>query len=344
MLYKLGYFFNIPNYAGLILTFENNHFVFRSGSMSPLNGNLHYYNMSYYSFDYPVLYNADDGEARSALLLDLIPVRERMGLTGKGYEIEIPPRDGSVPRLFLDGTCLIGNAESNDRTTIFQNTVLFYHSIQKYSLLANKPSKPEEYLNACIKTVKEIRFYIQTLNLYNELADLHIEVEDHYRSKIGDSDNYSAYRITVCPSEIIRNDSYLQSLVGIGTKCIVNERVYGGPVSKVATGVFSKEQLEIEKNRIISQYSEEEHIGHLLFEKYEEDKRRRYFAISWSRKLPDFRKILYQGFHFDRIEGNDELQKMTYPLDCRGHTPISPEIRNNVLKKLNDYIGQFTIA
>ena len=344
MLYKLGYYFNIPNFEGLMLTFEDNHLVFRLGSMSPLNGNLHYYNMLYYSFDYPILYNADDGRVSSALLLDFIPVRERESLTGKGYEIEIPPRDGSVPKLFLDGTCLIGDAESRDHTTIFQNTVLFYHSIQKYSLLANKPSKPEEYLSECIKTVKEIRSYIHALDLNKELADLSVKVEDHYRSKIGDYDHYTAYRYADCSSKLIRNDTYLKSLVGLGEFCIVNERVYGGPASTIATGVYGKELLDAEKDQIISQYSEEEHIGHLLYDRFLEDERRRRFAFSWGRKLSDFKKILYQGFHFDKIEGNVELQRKTYPLDRRGYSTISSETIQSVLKELNEYIGQLTIV
>lgn len=344
MLYKLGYYFNVPNFKGLILTFERNHFVFRMGSMSPLNGDLHYYNMSYYSFDYPVLYCADDGRVSSALLLDLIPVREKKNLIGKGYEIEIPQRDGSVPNLFLDGISLIGNTESKDQTTIFQNTVLFYYSIQKYSLFANKPSKPEEYLNACIKAVKEICSYIHTLDFYKELADLHIKVEDHYRSKIGDYDNYTAYRYADCSSDIIRNDSYLKSLVGLGQSCIVNERVYGGPFPKVTTGVYGKEMLDAEKSHIISKYSEEEHIGYLLYDLFIEDERRRNFAFSWSRTLSDFKKILYQGFHLDRIEGNVDLQRMTYPLDSRGYTTISSETLNSVLNNLNDYISQITVS
>ena len=343
MLYKLGYLYIVPNYGGLVLTFENDHFVFRSGSMSPLNGDLKYFNMGYYSLDYPVLYEAREERACSVLLLDSIPVRERKELVGEGFEIEIPPRDGNTPKLFYNGNCLIGGTDSKDHTTIFHNTLLFFYSIQRYSLRANYPTHPEEYLKSCIMTVKDIHSYIKSIDLRKELADLKIRVKDHSRCKIGDYDNYTADRFVECSSELIQNDAYLNSLVGLGESCIVDERVYGGAPPTVFTGEYGEEMLEKEKDRIVMQYSEDEHFGHLLYDRYNEDLRRRRFAYMWDLMLPSFKKILYQVFHLDRIEGNAQLQAMTYPLDQRGYTTVSHDTVRIVMEELNDYIIPLTI-
>lgn len=356
MKYKIGFFYNTPHYHSLYYTFESDHFEFKLSSLSYEGNHPHQYsNMGYYSFDYPVIYEEDDmGRMVNARLLSSIPVHEQHTLTGKGFEILIPPRNGDTPKVFLDGTCLIEGNDTEDKTTIFNNTVLFYFSIQFYSLAVKNPVLPEDKLKACIAAMKEIRLYLNNLDLYKELDSLSVRVYGHLRCKIGDDDTYSVYRIADSSSEVIRKDSYLSSLIGIGEQCIWRESAYSGHLESDAwkylseegylRGTYDNEMLEKEKNRIIKLYSEDTHIGHLLYDRYQENQRKTHFAYTWDSKLNDFKRILYQGFNFDRIEGNIKLQKMTYPLGSSGYKTVSSDTQESVLKEINTYLFTLTLV
>lgn len=356
MQYKIGYFYNTPHYHSLFLTFVSDHLEFKLSSLS-YEGNRppHYSNMGYYNLDYPVIYEEDDmGRMMNSRLLSTIPVQEQHTLTGKGFEILIPPRNGDAPKIFLDGTCLTGGKDSKDPTTIFNNTVLFYFAIHYYSLTVNNHTLPEDKLKACIAAVKEIRLYLNSFDLYRELDSLSVRVYDHLKCKVGDNDTYSVYRIADSSSEMIRQDSYLSTLIGMGEQCIWRESAYSGHLESDAwkvlseegymRGTYDKEMLEKEKKRIIKLYSEDEHIGHLLFDRYQENLRKKHFAYTWDKRLPDFKRILYQGFHFDRIAGNIELQKKTYPLGSSGYKTVSSDTQDSVLKDLNTYLYPLTLV
>lgn len=62
MEYKIGFFYNLPfsdNHSNrIIIVFETDHLKFKMVNPSLLP-RLHYSNMTYYSFDYPIIYSED---------------------------------------------------------------------------------------------------------------------------------------------------------------------------------------------------------------------------------------------------------------------------------------------
>ena len=72
--YKIGYFYNIICYSYwrciIIATYNNHTFVYKNIDESMMPHNLHYTNMAYYTYDYPVLYKENDsGEITEVVLI-----------------------------------------------------------------------------------------------------------------------------------------------------------------------------------------------------------------------------------------------------------------------------------
>lgn len=369
MSYKLGFFYNLPfsfrHSNRLIVAFDYDHLTFRR-IQKELLPRMNSSNMSYYSFDYPILYTEDhSGEISSISFLSDIPVRYNTKIEGKGLELFVPfwglknPQNACVcindylrvrtqetapfvqifdngKELFTLPDFLFRNRLLYDDNLLDVNPAsLFYRSVITYSILSRIVnsirsnakrfsvfSVLHDYspFDNMYKVIHGIKDYVNSFEIEDLLQDLEVEVSEHFRHKIGDDDSYSVHRQATLSSPIANNDNYLKNLIGIGGTQIYSDSGYCSAESmrleNLITGKYTGQILEDEKQKIISSYSKEEHLGYILSDLLSIIIRNYSEVDGWNSFLITYRDFLINVFHVDALSNKDRsFEHNFYPIE-----------------------------
>jgi hypothetical protein len=280
--------------------------------------------MNYYSLDYPIVYKQDKlGQLNELTFLSSIPLRGRHSLTGIGLEFDIPLKHTiKESSLWYNGQRLFS---IKSKENMLYKAIIYCHTIYTYYSQVNKWLSEEERIECYIELVNAIERYLDLINLDDILSDLNVNVYGHYRCKIGDDDTYTVYRTASLSSPVAKNDMYLKSLIGVGTKEIDKDSGYTSQLVRyskeylsskgISFGNYSGNVIEKEKERIKSMYSRQTHFAYLLYcheldIKYEKLSARGLIGLE-----ENFKNFLEEGFHISFFDKNKEIERMTYPLE-----------------------------
>lgn len=373
---KLGFYYNLPfedyhNYLFLV-TFENGHLAFRCfPNRRQRLGYIHCSNMSYYSFDYPVLYKEDEaGNVSEMVLIRDIPIVTKDTLKNQGLEIYVPFYEGkSFDSFGLDEIVLgLGKMTSNS----FFDTSIYYDGQDLFSKTGTKESfdffffkivlieyvldvivnKTKGYawslssMDFYKERVSKLKEYIDSINLDSILDGYKVYVEEYFRHKIGDDDSYSVYRTASVDKPV---DLYLSEILGIGEHNIYSDRGYCTAESMALTGLvtgdYAGDDLEKEKNRIKEEYSKEVHLGTLLSALCSTIQTGIKYLPPIERALELFKSTLYDDFKLNAISNEGrKLERNFYPFHQTIRDRIKEEQEMNRLNSITKETTQNTFT
>lgn len=391
---KLGYFYNLPfsdtwprHDNRLVLAFREDHFEFKLINPN-LVKHLEFSRMSYYSFDYPILYSEDSsGNICHIDFIQDFSTRYHNELTGIAKELYVPFMQSSKtsnpcnklkdttasiltqnslhPTIYINGLDLVSideddyytikRGETPDSTEIYSNlfyrTAITYYALYKivrsikedsfrlglYTLPVNP--EPNSFYPSCIRLAKE---YVNSVNIKDILSDITVEVTESFRHKRDDDDSYSVWRTASVKDELVKKDLYLSRLLGLGTQRIYHDSGYCSAESMalkdLITGIYEGASLEEEKNKIMSEYSKEEHIGSLLSETFSEIMNNQHHLEALETALGTYRNILAENFRMSAISNNGRsFEQQFYDLHSRYNK--HPQ---DTIDKINDIISKTT--
>lgn len=158
------------------------------------------------------------------------------------------------------------------------------------------------------KAIKIYKEYLDTLSVNDLIEDLSVEVTEQFRHKIGDDDGYYVHRKASVSSPLANHDLYLNRLIGLGDKRIYEAHGYctaeSMSIKGLVTGKYKDDDLAREKERIISEYSKEKHMGFLLAEIVSAIMQNLYELDGWRNLLRQYRSFLINSFHLDVLVEN----------------------------------------
>lgn len=347
--FKIGFFYNIVTGRSyhnnrLLLTYEKDCLCFRLINPNILPKDLHLSNMRYYSFDYPVIYEYSNGDITSFTFLSDVPLSSTPEKE-KGFCFNEPSLKLLDVSLYYDGIEIFSN-DTNKLLPeeLFNQTVIYYSAV--LNKLSSLDSNTDIFVKPYLEKIKKTKQYIDGINIESIVSDLQIIVYDSYRSKVGGDDRYSIYKEVFVSNPIASEDEYLKKLIEVGCNCIYNDSGYTSNLTIYAKsfikdnplGNYSGDLLEKEKQKIISSYSKEEHMGYIIA-KYFVDKEycRRCILPSWSEVANKVSNKLYDEFHLNAISNDDrQFEKKMYVLES-AHTDAQKEIDT-----INAYVKEIT--
>lgn len=371
--YKIGYFYNITrndtHKNRVVVTFEKNSFTFKLIDPNILP-ELHYTSIGYYSFDHPIIYNEDSlGNIVNLKFLSDIPIRCESEIVGHGWEIFVPffgfensnnPCKGEniKSQIYLCdifGTKIFNNGKEIVEIDDIQNNLFYNISLLRFVLnkIVNSiwydsfdlrhPRIHNNY-KFYTETLRTITEYVDSFNIKDILSDLFIEVNEYFHTKPGDDDRYSVYRKAKLSSNIANNDFYLRNIIGIGEKCIYQDSGFCSAQSMripdLVTGVYKGKKLKEEKQKIISSYSRQEHISHLLADIYSSVMKNMFGYKKWCELLDICDNCLVNYFNFEKIfrsrKGSSKVESKFYSIETpyeKNPQAIIDEINNIILNE-----------
>jgi len=319
--YKIGYFYNIICYSYwrciIIATYKQGTFIYKNIAESIMPRKLHYTNMAYYSYDYPVLYKEDSqGEIIEVLLLS-----DLLSDNNKDKDFEYIPVKISCDKIIdsskilKNGAVLVLDDFSNDVLNSFSLRI----SLNRMRSEADMPILIEPYLNE----VKRLKEYIDTIDIKEILKSLKVNVSESFINKVGGDDRYYVYRNASISDEVANKDEYIKKIFGLGEECIHSDSgytsAYNMRIKDLVVGEYTDSNLEEEKNRLLQKYSKEEHLGYLFSALM--------VKRNWIRKydLPSLEELynaenenFRKKWPIDYVENsNREVEKFFYPLSNR---------------------------
>lgn len=211
-----------------------------------------------------------------------------------------------------------------------------------YDELEHRFYQPKNREDFFLNSIQKAKSYIDSFNIQEILSDLSVEVTEHFYHKVGDDDSYFVSRTAILSSPIANNDRYLKNIIGLGEQCIHSDRGYCSAESMkirgLLTGVYTGQALETEKQRIISNYSKESHLGFLLSEIFSTLMKNQSDLRGWEVLRHKYREILIKYFHIDMLFNTDRrFEKNFYPLE-------DPHIKNpqTIVDSINQKICEKT--
>lgn len=315
---KLGYFYNIINNGynrnRLLLYFAHNCLRFKLFDPALMPSNKKTTNMGgyYRCLGDPVIYQEDvNGEVKSIIFLsDLQTFDNRDEIMG--FTIGEPDLVNKCTTLYYDGKDVFAD-EKLTSELLFYKSVIHHYAVRKKVWFLRHEADPKILIDPCLKYVKQIKTYIDTIDIAEILKDLKVTVHDHYRNKIGGDDSYYIDREASVSSQLAYSDEYLKTVIGIGHHNIYSDSGYTSNLKAYAKdfieenplGEYDGELLEKEKTKIIASYSKEEHMGYLLSKRFiEREYNRAYRLPEWEKALPDAEKVLMDDFHFGAVSND----------------------------------------
>lgn len=196
-----------------------------------------------------------------------------------------------------------------------------------------------KYYSAIRTFETEVRKY----DLNKILEDLHVYVEEDFVSRVGRDDYYYVYKTVSIGYPEDELDDYLKAYIGLGRRCIHEEHgytsAYSMAIKDLITGEYDAENLKKEKEKLISEYSIQEHVYYLLYQYVTNavfPKGLRYpshvsNAISLERNslLPLYWKLL-------------RSKKITEYIDELDSRNTRRELNMNSLAEINGYLADFS--
>lgn len=362
---KLGFYYNLP-FEGyhnnlFIVTFEKGHLTFRCfPNRIERLGYLYCSKMSYYSFDYPIIYKEDDaGNISEMVLIRDLPIVTKDKRKNQGLEIYVPFYEGKSFESFgLDDRSLgLGKMTSNNffDTSIYNDgqdllsqtgtneslEFYFFKIILIEYVLSVIVGKTEEYSRSLSSMafykdrISKLKKYVDSIDLDSILDDYKVNVKECFRHKIGDDDSYSVYRTASVEKPV---DLYLSEILGIGEHNIYNDRGYctaeSMAIPNLVTGDYAGEDLKKEKDRIKERYSKEVHLGTLLSSLCSTIQTSINNLPPIARALELFKSTLYEDYKLKAIsnEGRN-FEHLFYPFESG--TYVDPNKREQKMNPIN---------
>lgn len=298
--------------------------------------------------NYPIIFLDDnDGIVQELFFLSDVPLAKK-NQTIEGFSISYPSKEACNTILYYNGVKVF-NDEANPSSAeqLFYKTVINHFALQKQVEFIQEESKStcEYFLNDDVKHIKE---YLDTLDLNEILSDLKVKVDEWHHVKLGDDDTYGIFRIVSVSNPIVKEDRYLNRIIKPGQETIYEvsgfsswrELRYEASdfLEQHPLGEYSGELLEKEKQRILSSYSREDHLIHLLIKRFEDRDKYRSELPVWEKHLQEARNILINKFHYN------ELLRINDP-NCKsgqyGFSNTHDMVKE--LSSINAYIKHFTI-
>lgn len=124
----------------------------------------------------------------------------------------------------------------------------------------------QNYYSAIRTFEKTVREY----DLNKILEDLHVFVEEDFVSRVGRDDYYYVYKTVSIGYPVDKLDDYLKDYIGLGRRRIHEDHgytsAYGMAIKGLITGEYDSENLRKEREKLISNYSRQDHIYYLLYQ------------------------------------------------------------------------------
>ena len=308
---------------------------------------FNHYNYKYDCLNYPVIFIDDkDGIVQEMLFLCDVPIAKKNQIK-KGFSISEPGKDIYNTFLFYDGELLFPsyNREISNEL-LFYKTVIHQFAVQRKVEFLKKESEStcEYFLSDDVKQIKE---YLDSINLEEILSDLKVSVKEWHHVKLCDDDSYKIYRTVSVSNPLAKDDDYLRRVIKPGNEDIYS--VHGFTpwhtlryeasdfLDKHPIGEYMGELLENEKRRIISSYSREDHLIHLLIKRFVDKDKNRLELPDWEKRLEEVSDSLNNKFHI-----NELLRIREYQSRIRACYFSDSDDAVKELPSINNYIKQFT--
>lgn len=305
------------------------------------------YSFNYDCLDYPVIYfDGQDGIVQELFFLSDVPITKKNQILD-GFSISEPGKDIYNTFLLYDGDPLFSSYnEEISNELLFYKSVIHQFAIQRKVGFLKKESEPtcEYFLSDEVKQIKE---YLDSINLEEMLSDLKVNVHEWHHVKLGDDDSYGIVRTVSVSNPIANDDGYLSRIIKPGDEDIYYDRGFApwhtlryeasDFLDKHPLGEYTGELLENEKRRIISSYSREDHLIHLLIKRFVDRDKNRLELPDWEKRLEEVSDSLSNKFHINELLRIREYQsriKVCYFSDSDDAV--------KELSSINNYIKQFT--
>jgi hypothetical protein len=376
--YKIGYYYQnrlmrdeYHHNNRLVASFVGNHLEFKL-----INGDLwpHFYERFEYSryiddffrkyryirrfnpynyrdncLDYPVIFTEDnDGLVQELFFLSDVPTVKKNQIID-GFSISEPGDVINSTSLYYNGEEVFpsDNYETSNEL-LFYKTVIHQYAVERKVEFLQKESKPacEYFLQDDVKRIKE---YLDSINLEDILSDIKVSVNEWHHVKLGDDDSYGIYRTITVSNPLAKDDDYLRRVIKPGREDIYSVHAFTpwGTLRLEASdfleqhplGEYTGELLENEKRRIISSYSKEDHLIHLLIKRFVDRDKNRLETPIWEKRLQEIIDVLTNKFHYK------ELLKINSS-KCRTslYGFSNSHDMNKEMSSINNYIKQFTLC
>lgn len=308
---------------------------------------FNHYSFNYDCLEYPVIYIDDqDGIVQEMVFLSDVPIANNSQII-EGFSISEPGKDIYNTFLFYDGELLFPSYnEEISNELLFYKTVIHQFAVKRKVEFLKKESEPacEYFLQEDVKRIKE---HLNSINLEDILSDIKIIVDEWHHVKLGDDDTYGIDRTVSVSNPIIKNDDYLRRIIEPGRKIIYYNRGFApwstlrdeasAFLEKHPLGEYTGSLLEQEKQKIISNYSREDHLIHLLIKRFEIRDKNRLETPVWEKRLQETEGLLTNKFHCNELlRINDR--------SCKSIQYGFPNTYDMIkeMSSINNYIKQFT--
>lgn len=307
------------------------------------------YSFNYDCLDYPVIFIDDkDGIVQELFYLSDVPIAKKNQIL-EGFSISEPGKDIYNTFLFYDGVKLFSSFNDEiSNELLFNKTVIHHFAVQTKVAFLKKESEPTcEYFLS--DDVKQIKKYLDSINLEEILSDLKVNVKEWHHVKLGDDDSYRIYRTVSVSNPLAKEDDYLRRIIKPGSEDVYSAHGFApwstlrheasDFLEKHPLGEYTGELLEQEKKRILMSYSREDHLIHLLIKKFVDRDKNRSELPYWEKQLQDTAESLTDKFHYKELMriNSSECRTSLYGFD-------NSHDMNKELTTINNYIKQFTIC
>ncbi len=303
-----------------------------------------YRNFRFNSLNYPVVYKEDvSGKVQELFFLQDIPIAKSPD-TIEGFSISEPGKDPLSTVLYYDGKIVFENTNAKSfLELLFYRTVLHYFAVERKVEFYKREANPASlyYLQ---EEAKKIKKYLDDINFQSILFDLKVNVHDWHHVKLGDDDSYGIIRNVSSSHPLVSSDDYIKRVIGIGAEDIYSVTGFA-PWNELKNeasdflkehplGEYTGELLEKEKQRILSNYSREDHLIYLLSKRFVEKDDHRLELPDWEIAFQEISDTLTHKFHINELKRTNGIVWRKW---CYNHDDAVKE-----LDLINNYIKPFT--
>lgn len=120
------------------------------------------------------------------------------------------------------------------------------------------------------KEIKKIETRVLQYDLSEILKELHISVRESFVCRPGKDDFYYVYKTVTIGYPEEELDNYLKDYIGLGERCIHKDSgytsAYNMAIKGLITGDYNDDNVNKEREKLLSEYSPQKHIYHNLFD------------------------------------------------------------------------------
>lgn len=344
-MYKLGYFFHLNGAVDktLVLCFSGSFFRFYVVKKELIP--WEYWNVHFWQRrkpECPILCFITGEEVSEIVFLDKVPVSNG-DETYQGYYITT---EGTTHLLCKDGQSIIGYENNTDEKEksffeLFTKIIYIQREIKKLddeiNFFHNSDISSNRY-----KIISKYQKIIDSFDITNIVSSLKIKNVESMYKKIGHDESYDIDKIVELEDKNVMVDDYIRSLVGIGTENIYSDTGYVIAerlkikakefLEENPLGLYSDEKLNIEKQRIISNYSREEHMAFLFFEQLEKIEKANNKIKQKQLELEKLLDILNTEYCYTKLSNINSQYFYNLENNCHNYLEMLKILNFNILR------------